>query len=262
MKNLLVLSERMPVSFLCTLYVLLFVGLSEAGLLLFNLWNKKRKREQHSNEVAGFFFGALSLIYSLILAFVIVAVWTNYDDLNKTIEKEADKLNSILAHSENLPENFRKPLVCALTAYCYQVIHKEWEMQKPEEPHHPSAIPALRTTLLSLEPQTKAEENVYAVMDDDLSCISDLRRARLDHTRSRVPGLIWFILKAGSVMLVLFSYFFYTASENLKRLYIFFLSSSIAMNLFLVYTLDHPFSGDTQVSKKPYENVLLELKQQ
>lgn len=260
MNFFLLLTEKMPATFLCVLYVLSFVLLSEAGLIVFNVWNNKQKIEPQSNEVAGLIFGTLSLIYSLILAFVIVAVWTNYDDLNGTIEKETDKLNNILAHSETLPDSVRQPLTGALFTYCNQVINQEWKMQE-EGQHHPSAIPALRMMLLRLAPQSSLQESIYSVMDDDLSCISDLRRARLDHTRSRVPDLVWLILRAGSVMIIIFSYFLNASSERLKRVYVSFLGSIIAMSLFLVYTLDHPFTGSAQVSKKPYENILLELKQ-
>ncbi len=259
--RLSIITEQVPASLLCLLYVFLFALLSEAGLMVYNRWNKKAEEAPQSNEVAGLIFGALSLIYSLILAFVIVAVWTNYDNLSATVEQEADKLNSILAHSETLPDSLRKPLANSLFSYCNQVVQHEWKMQEGPTRQHPSAIPALRLLLLRLEPQTKMQERIYAVMDDDLSCISDLRRDRLDHTRSHVPNLIWVILKAGSAMIVVFSYFLNATSEKLKRMYIFFLSSIIAMSLFLVYTLDHPFTGSTQVSKKPYETILLELKQ-
>lgn len=254
-------SETIPAVILCFLYVLLFAVISQAGLLVFNLCYSKNKRGEQSNDVAGLIFGTISLIYSLILAFVIVAVWTNYDDLNQTIEKETDKLNSILAHTVTLTDTLSQPLGHIISAYCSQVINNEWRMQGTDAVHHPSAIPGLRLKLLQLEPQNKIQENVYAVLDDDLNCISDLRRARLDHTRSHVPALVWLVLKTGSVMLIIFSYLLNSPSEKLKRIYLFFLSSIIAMSLFLVYTLDHPFDGSAQVSNKPYQNILLELKQ-
>ena len=253
--------EALPELLSCVLYVLLFVLISDVGLMLYNAWSKKWNKEPQGGEMAGLIFGALSLIYSLILAFVIVAVWTNYDDLGETIEKETDKLNNILAHSETLPNSIRQPLVKALFSYCHQVTDKEWRMQEPDVPQRPSAIPALRMMLLRLEPQNSLQQHIYDVVDEDLSCVSDLRRARLDHTRSHVPDLIWLILKAGSAMLMLFSYFLNAASEKFKRVYVFFLSTIVGMSLFLVYTLDRPYTGCAQVSNQPYQPVIIELKQ-
>ncbi len=252
-------SNNIPATLSCILFVFLFVLASYAGLELFNLWYNKQKQPQN-NEVAGLIFGALSLIYSLILAFVIVAVWENYDELNKTVEQEGDKLNSILAHSLTLPDTLKQPLTKAISTYCDQVVNKEWKMQETEENLHPSAIPSLRLMLLRLQPQNALQQSLYNVIDDDLSTISDLRRARLSHTQSHVPPLVWLILRAGSFMMIIFSYFLNT-HKYLKRIYLFFLCSLIGMCLFLVNTLDQPFNGSAKVSKKPYENILLELKE-
>src|SRR5215207_5057849 len=84
--------------------VALLLLAAHGGLYAFDYWYKKKKLS-HNNEVAGIVFSVLSLIYSLIVAFVIVAVWQNYEDLNQTIEKEADGLNNVLAHSTVLPDS-------------------------------------------------------------------------------------------------------------------------------------------------------------
>ncbi len=254
------LLDAIPTIFLCTIFVFLFVLVAEIGLLVFNLWYNRQNLPK-SNEVAGLIFGAISLIYSLILAFVIVAVWTNYDNLNQTVEREADLLNSILVHSATLPDSLKLPLNNAVYSYCNQVINEEWKMKGTEDVLIPSAIPPLRMMLLRLQPQNKMQESIYSVIDNDLSGIDDLRRARLDHTQAHVPDLVWLILNTGSVIVIVFSYFLNAPSEKLKRIYLFFIGSIIAMSLFLVYVLDHPFNGSAQISKKPYESILFELKQ-
>ena len=134
-------------------------------------------------------------------------------------------------------------------------------MEHSNEADQPSAIPELRLMLLRLEPRNKSEESIYNVLDEDLSSLSDLRRNRLSHNRSQVPNLVWLILKAGSVMLIIFSYFFNVQSLKQKSIYLTFLSGYIAMCMFLVYTLDHPFIGNVQVSRQPYTNILMSLRQ-
>src|SRR5262245_4966522 len=104
----------------CLFFVLFCISISQAALLCFNLLRVHNKL-QRNNEVAGIMFGAISLIYSLILAFVIIAVWGDYEDLDKTIQSEADKLNSIMAHSSTLPGNLKKELNTAIYNYCDQV---------------------------------------------------------------------------------------------------------------------------------------------
>ena len=252
--------DNVPTGILCLAFVVAIILAGQVGLHVFNLV-KGQKRLPCSNEVTGLIFGAISLIYSLILAFVIVAVWGNYEDLSKTISTEADKLNSIMAHTATLPDSVQREMKLAMSNYCSQVMEKEWKMEKPNTAETPSAIPQLRMMLLEMVPRNKTEENVYTVLDNDLSTISDLRRNRLNHTQSQVPDLVWLILKAGSIVLIVFSYFLNVESADLKRIYLAFLSGYIAMCMFLVYSLDHPFNGNAQVSRQPYVKVLLGLEQ-
>lgn len=242
----------------CILFIIVMIVIAQAGLWLFNRSGLHKKLEQN-NEVAGILFGVIALTYSLILAFVIVAVWDDYNDLNKAIKAETDKLNSILAHTGTLPDNIREIVGKSVYDYCGQVINQEWQMQEAKS-DYPSAIPALRQKLLTTSPENKIQERIYNVVDDDLSAVSDLRRERLAHTHSQMPPLIWHILKAGTIILILFSYFFQVPSIRLKSLYLAFLVTSISMCMFLVYSLDHPFNGQDGVDNKPYHNVQQEIK--
>jgi hypothetical protein len=250
---------KVPSGCLCLAFILFYVLLSQVGLYIFHLCYRPEK-QQPGNDVAGIIFGGMGAIYSLVLAFVIIAVWSNYDDLNKTIENEGDKLNGILSHSMRLPAELKQPIQSSLYTYCNQVIYDEWHMKNINEADQPSAIPKLRLLLLEAKPDDNRQQGVFTVIDEDLSAISDLRRSRLDHNRSQVPGLVWFILKAGSIMLIVFSYFFQVSSMLLKRIYLLFLSSFIGMCLLLVYQLDHPFAGSAMVSNLTYRNILIELK--
>jgi hypothetical protein len=249
------IAKFIPTEILCVLFVVLIVALSQAVLVVFNTRYGKRSMP-YNNEITGIIFAALSLIYSLLVAFVIVAVWEDYEELNNTIEKEADKLNSIIVHSSMLPDSLKNPIQSAVGDYCKRVVNEEWEMQEENIPLRPSAIPSVRLLVLSFLPQTKIQESVFVVLDENLSDISDLRRERLSHTRSHVPGLVWFILQAGSIIIILFSYLLFVESLRLKRICVSFLSGMIAMSLFLVYMLDHPFTGSTQVSNKTYKSII------
>ena len=233
----------------------LLIVAAHGGLYLFDYWFKK-KNLPHDNEVTGIIFGALGLVYSLLIAFVIVAVWENYEDLNRTIEKEADDLNNVLIHSNSLPDSLKSPIAEAITAYCQKVITEEWEQPEGKRHFRQSAIPSLRQLLFQVQDSNKVQENVLSLLDDKLSDITSLRRERLSHTKSYVPQLVWMILIISSVMIVVFSYFLYAESELLRKIFLSFLWAIIGMSLFLVYMLDHPFIGSTQVSKAPYEEII------
>lgn len=240
------------------LFITASVIVAQLGLYLFNKW-MRRQRFTTSNDVTGIVFGAISLIYSLILTFVIVAVWDDYNQLDKTIKQEADKINSILAHTSALQPEVKMKFDTAIYSYCAQVVNSEWQMKDRNEAMQPSAIPCLRRLILTTEPRTKIEDNIYAVVDEDLSSISDLRRERLSHNHSQIPAMVWNILDVGGVMMIVFFYFFQGFAEKLKRIYLAFLVVCVSMCMYLAYTLDHPFNGNSTISNAPYRNIITEI---
>ncbi|MBE7171682.1 MAG: DUF4239 domain-containing protein [Williamsia sp.] len=185
---------------------------------------------------------------------MVVAVWGNYEDLNLTIEKETDELNTALIHSSLLPDSLRMPLETTMKAYCLNVVNTEWK-QLNNGSFRQSALSNLRVLFLRAQANTK-ETGVLALLDDQLSTISNLRRERLSHNRSYVPHLVWTIVIISSIMVVVFSFFLYMENEWLKKIFLSFLWAMMGMSLFLIYMLDHPFEGSTQVSKVPYEKII------
>lgn len=249
---------RLPSQLLCLLFMIATLLCSQYGLTIFHKWHRS-KSSAENNEVAGIVFATIALIYSLILTFVIVAVWDDYNELAKTIESETDGLNSILAHSSTLPYPLKQTIGSSIDNYCTQVLNEEWKMLDTK-PTQASAIPKLREILLNTEPQNAVQERISEVIDANLSRITELRRDRLNHAHSQIPQLIWQILLAGSILLILFSYFFHVRSLKLKRVFLSFLVSSVSMCMFLVYSLDHPFNDDSGISKKSFQNVQNEIK--
>ncbi|PVD52249.1 hypothetical protein DC498_11030 [Terrimonas sp.] len=248
------ITNLMPSWLLCFLFVTVVILCSLLGLYIFNEWHRHTKLLPN-NEVAGVMFGAISLIYSLILAFVIVAAWEAYEDLEKEIQAESDKMNNIITHISTMPDSIRQPIHEALYNYCQRVRDDEWNMQSEGVDNQSSAIPCIRLMLLTLDPKNELQRNVFKVVDEDLSQITELRRSRLSHNRSQIPGIVWQILQYGSVLLIVFSYFFHVASLKLKRIYLSFFSGCLGMCLFLVWSLDHPFHKHIQVSNKPYMEI-------
>ncbi|HEX5153415.1 MAG TPA: DUF4239 domain-containing protein [Parafilimonas sp.] len=244
----------------CILFVTASVIASQLALTLFNKWAARYKLEFH-NEVAAIVFGGISLIYSLVLAFVIVAVWDDYTDLEKTIEAEADKLNAIIEHTEALPDSIQASIKQTIYSYCDEVVNNEWQMSaKTKVVEKPNTMRGLRRQLLITDVEDKKEQNVLAVIDNNLSTLDDLRRDRLNHSHSQVPSMVWFILDTGSIMMIVFFFFLSMPSLKLKRIYLSFLVGCMAMCMFLVYTLDHPFNCKNGVSSELYQDIQNELK--
>jgi len=235
--------------------VFLLIIIAHAGLSAFNIITKK-KPVRHNNEVAGIIFGVITLIYSLIIAFVIIAVWENYEDLNETMENEAADLNTVLVHSNILPDSLKESVDLAIENYCQKVVSEEWGVSGNHIRLRESAIPSLRLLLFKAQVHGEIQPSLITVLDESLTSVTRLREQRLSHTRAYVPPLVWTTLTIGSILVICFSYFLYMESVLLKRIFLTFLWSMMGMSLFLIYMLDHPFDGSGHVSKEPYELII------
>ncbi len=250
----------LPQPVFCLLFIMLSVVTSQLALTAFHKYAVKYKLPFH-NEVAGLVFGGISLVYSLLLAFVIVAVWDDYTDLQKNIETEADELNAVVAHTEDLPDSIKANVRQSVYNYCNEVVNNEWEMNsKNKSVQRPNAIRSLRLQLLSANIENKKQEKVLAAINNKLEDLDNLRRERLSHSHSQIPQMVWFSLITGSTMMVLFFFFLNVPSLQLKRIFLGFLVSCMAMCMFLVYSLDHPFNNTSGVSVQSLQDLQTELK--
>src|SRR5919107_396180 len=88
-------------------YGILVVGgcclLSLAGFELVHRLVPSSSRQRH-NDVAGFIYAALGVIYAVLLALVVISVWEEYQSAAETVEQEANSVAEIFWLGSRLPE--------------------------------------------------------------------------------------------------------------------------------------------------------------
>ena len=92
---------------LTVVYGVLVIGavclVALAGLELVQRLVPASSRQPH-NDVAGFIYAALGVIYAVLLALVVIAVWEEYRAASETVEQEANALAEIAWLAHRLPE--------------------------------------------------------------------------------------------------------------------------------------------------------------
>lgn len=250
------LMDTIPTWLGCVLFVMILVGVYCTVLMaLRRPLNKEILKQNH--DVTGVIFNMIGILYALILAFVIVAVWEDYDEINNSVEQEANKLEGILGHTDELPDSVGKKIRLAIQDYLDKVINREWKAMEAEEVNELSgaALLEIRTITFTQNPSNKKEELVLRFIHDDISDVIDLRQERLTRNHAHVPALVWMVLIVGSIVTIIFSYLFFIEPFWLRMLSGIFLTGMIALSLFLVFMLDHPFIGSSKISAQPLINV-------
>src|ERR687893_40057 len=89
-------------------------------------------RKEH-NDVAGFIYAVVGVIYAVLLALVVIATWEEFGRARITVETEANALAEIFWLAHRLPEPEGRELQELCRSYAEEVAHKEWPLMEQGE---------------------------------------------------------------------------------------------------------------------------------
>src|ERR671912_650507 len=150
--------------------VLVVIGVclaAVAGLELVQRLVPSEKREQH-NDVAGFLYAVVGVVYAVLLALLVIAVWEQYQRALETVEGEANAVADIAWLAHRLPETERYQLQEHARSYAREVVDEEWPLMEQGiegqrgTPEGWDLVDDMRATLQEREPRTEAEQELYA----------------------------------------------------------------------------------------------------
>jgi uncharacterized protein DUF4239 len=235
------------------------------GLMLVQRLVPVEVRKRH-NDVAGFVYAVLGVIYAVLLALVVIAAWEEFGRARVTVEAEANALAEIFWLANGLPDPERHELQELARSYAEEVVDVEWPLmeqgraplmeQSQETPSGWVIIDDIRATLQGYEPHTGAEQELYAEGLDQVQRLADARRTRLVQAEEGMPAVLWVVLIAGGIVVVGFAYLFGLDNSGAQALMVVALAGVIALVLFTIGALDHPFSGGARIGPEAFELVL------
>ena len=241
---------------------LISIGLSVGGSLLL-LWLVRRaiphERLAPHNEVVGFVYAVVGVIYAVILGFVVISVWEQYREAEGTARGEADAVGNLYRLAEGLPEPSRQAIQEATLAYASAVVDEEWDAMAARSAPGQQAVDsldALWANLYGVAPTTSAQEARYAAALEQMQILSAYRLERLEDAASGLLGILWAVMLGGGVVTVLFACVFGVENGQVHALMVAALAAMIGLVLFAVYDLNHPFRGDVHVQPEGFRLVL------
>jgi Protein of unknown function (DUF4239) len=133
--------------------------LSLGGLELVQRLVPADSRRRH-NDVAGFIYAALGVIYAVLLALVVIAVWEEFQTASETVEQEANAAADIFWLADRLPEPRGTHIQELVRSYAEEVVHKEWPLMEQRQ------VPLMR--------QERGTPGGWAIIDDILAGHTEL----------------------------------------------------------------------------------------
>ena len=208
------------------------MGFTCLGTLLIRPWVRRNAANQAGwNTLIGAVYAAYVVFYGITLALIAVSAYQGYVAANQTVGREAAALGTLYRDVSSYPEPIRGELQAMLRDYARYVIEEAWPAQRRGEiPEEGTArTTAFQDRLLSFQPQTRSEEILHAETIGQFG--------------------------VGAMLNAVLTWLFDVDRRIVHLTLAGILSLFVALLVFLIVAMDHPFRGELSVSSEAFQLV-------
>jgi hypothetical protein len=213
------------------------------------VWRRTQGEPKPNNEATGHILGVVGVMYAVVLAFVVVVVWENYDRASSNAQREVSMAADLYHAADDWPEPLRATQRKAILDYVDLMISDEWPAMARGSlsPKTRAALQQLRRNIGTFAPQTPLATESRASSIRLLEKFSDARRERMADSERGMPGVLWVALFAGAGVTIGFVYFFRLHHPPMQLAMTGCLALMIGVMFALVAQLEHPFRGPSAI---------------
>ena len=257
------MNELGPFSFweLLVLIVVVSALLGGGGAWFGHRRLEGRAGEGH-NDVLVPIYATAAVIYAVLLAFIVIAVWEQYTAAKDNVAGEASALTTLDRETEAMPNPERGQLRVLLRDYTEAVVGPEWKLQESG-----GASPAARTAVteiyrtLGRHPSTTATTPIDQEFVSQMSVVASDRNKRTLASQDRLPWVLWLGLVAGGLIVVMMSSVLYMENVWLHAALSSVVGVLVGVLLFSTVVLDRPFQGKLGIKPDAFDHSLSVFKQ-
>jgi hypothetical protein len=215
------------------------------------------ERLASNNEIAGFKFATVGVIYAVILAFAVIVVWEKFSEAETAVIQEAGAVATIYRLVDG-PQPEATATQVALGNYLRLVIDRDWPMMSEGKRSRDvtQALDALYMRAIQMTENLSRDRAIFYEIFKQLDTITQARRTRLYLSTGVVPPTIWLVLFSGAALTVGFTFFFSTENLPAQVIMTGVLSVIVFLGLLVIVSIDHPFTGPVHVGSEPLQSVI------
>ncbi len=236
----------------------LFIGVSISMLYMVRQYAHYRIRKGH-NDVAASIFNKAGTIFGIMLAFVVVILWQEYNKSMDRALKEGTEALELYQDLSLYPNQQQAAIaIKSLVHFAELVIKDEYPAMANMKmsPTTEQAMTKLRSEIEHISPQNLQEQILYTKILRDLENLSKLRQERLADMESSLPGIVWGALIVGAIITIMFSILLGAEKLWLHSLLTSMLAVILATAFYLIIELDYPFVGELSAKPTSYIKML------
>ena len=225
-----------------------------AGCVALHALLQRRLRSdmlRRHNDVAGYLFSAVGVLYAVVLGFVVVVVWQKYDNAVSNVENEVDAVGNLYHVVDAFTPATRSKIRSGLRGYVVTVVRVEWPMMARGQDVPNTGADQLEKVSYMIDSFPAANWKEFAAQQAAIGNeqrLWDARRARLIDTVPAVPSVLWFALLAGAAAMVAFCYIFGVENRPAQLMMTAILVGLIGILFVVIDEFSTPFSGSVRIS--------------
>jgi hypothetical protein len=241
------------------LVVFAFAGLSALGVYVARR-TCHNERFTH-NDVGGPVLTLLGTILAVMLSFLVVAVWQQFDASAARVEKEAAAAADLYRIAAFLPAPVGNEAQHSVRDYLSATIDYEWPaMRAGRGSVHVSNVEGNLYRILARADRNDARyDELVRGAFADVNTMMDSRRARLHDNETGLPAMLWLLMLFMAAVTIAFSFFLSVQSARAHTYMVMAFSGVIGAMFALIAELDFPFRGDVSIAPTALQHVLAAL---
>src|SRR4028119_1474132 len=168
-------------------------------------------RRQEHNDVAGFIYAVVGVIYAVLLALMVIAVWEEHEAAKATVRDEANELAEVFWLAHRLPEPEGPRLQELARSYATVVAEEEWSLMARGGGSSPEAwalMDEMRLGVQNLKVDARSDQVLFEHGLERIDALADARRERMVEAEEGIPAVLWAVLVLGGAITVGFTYLF------------------------------------------------------
>jgi hypothetical protein len=201
----------------------------------------------------------LGTIFALLVAFVAVQVWNDFDKAKLAVATEASALRAVDVFAETLPDEQRTQLRALMNRHIEEAVNREW----PAMAHGRASLRTLATHLVaaqrlavSLKPQDNSQRTAQREIVDALHRALDARRQRIIISQSEVGPVKWAaVLLMGLCALIAIA-IVHSNDRLTCAIAVALFATGFALSSLLIAAYSRPFTGEISVKPELLQEVV------
>jgi hypothetical protein len=217
-----------------------------------------RNEEITHNDVAGPVLTIIGTLLAVMMSFMVVGVWQEYDNAAQTAQLEASALSDLHHLANAYPQQQRLRVQSAIDRYIQLVLNEEWPAMRhggESRAAHDTAY-EIADILVRWQPRTLHDQALQDRGEGFAGTFLDNRRNRILANRQGIPLALWATMLFTGALTVGFSFYFRVARPGAHYIMVITESAIIALIFSLIAELDYPFRGDISIDPFSFIHVM------